>query len=334
MHLAHEVVGTEHLADRKGEREGYAHGQPFGYGHDDQRHGDHEVVEDTPSGVETDPRAGREGIDAEEQADGGDGGENENTEHEPEHPAEFFDGGGQLFRFAGEIKGVVNDRHPYFDERDGGSGEHGSEQADLAEGEVVLPVEYVFEEQGEEGHEGQGEADHSDQFGEAVELTVQGGNLFGFDGSLTGHFAEFGGVADADHARDAVAVDNGGAAQHMIAGIGGVFFELFGMYGLRGRGFAGEVGFVDLQRHGFEQFGVGGHFVAGFEQNDVAHDDLFLADFAHLSVADDAHGTVVVHLVEDVEFPGGIDFKPKGDAGSQENGAEDADGLVVFAVHE
>ena len=45
VHLAHEIVGFEHPPHRERQREGDAHRQPFGNGHDDHRHRDHEAVE-------------------------------------------------------------------------------------------------------------------------------------------------------------------------------------------------------------------------------------------------------------------------------------------------
>ena len=46
VHPPHQVVGPEHAPHRHGERQGDAHGQPLGHGHDDDGHRNHEEVQD------------------------------------------------------------------------------------------------------------------------------------------------------------------------------------------------------------------------------------------------------------------------------------------------
>ena len=173
-----------------------------------------------------------------------------------------------------------------------------------------------------------------DQLGQPFELAVEGGILFCLHRRLGGHTPELGGVSHANHPGDAVSLDDARPAQDEVPGVGGIGPELLGMDGLKGGGLAGQVGFVDLQGHGFEQLRIGRHLVAGFEQDDVADHDLPFPHLAHLSVADHPHRGIVVHLVEEVEFAGGIDFEPERDAGGQKNGAEYPDGFIIFAVDE
>ena len=45
VHPTHQVVSPEHAPHRHGERQGDTHGQPFGYGHDDDGHRNHEEVQ-------------------------------------------------------------------------------------------------------------------------------------------------------------------------------------------------------------------------------------------------------------------------------------------------
>ncbi len=52
VHLAHEVVCPEHAPHVERKAESNAHGQPFRNGHDDERHGHHEVFQDDVGDVE------------------------------------------------------------------------------------------------------------------------------------------------------------------------------------------------------------------------------------------------------------------------------------------
>ena len=112
----------------------------------------------------------------------------------------------------------------------------------------------------------------------------------------------------------------------MVGGVGGIFIEIFFAHGLFHQRLACECGFVDLQGNGFDEFAVGGDFVARVEDYDVAHHDVALRHFGDGAVlaAHHLHGVFVAHLVENVERPVGADLKPEGDARGEDNGEEDA----------
>ena len=41
MHAAHQIIGLEHAAHGVGQAQRDSHGQTFGYGNDNERHGNH-----------------------------------------------------------------------------------------------------------------------------------------------------------------------------------------------------------------------------------------------------------------------------------------------------
>ena len=243
MHLAHQVVGLQHAAHAQGQREGDAHGQTLGDGHDDERDGYHHRLEQI--GHEVDPPERFQAVE-------------------------------------------IGDEAPHQDE----TGQHVAHLRDDSAQAVELVVERRLDA--------------------VVDL---GGHK---------HFAVLGGVAHVGHAHQAVTVDDGGAAQHAVGGIGGVFVEVLRPHRLFDDGLARERRLVDLHRHGFDELSVGRYLNARVEHDEVAHNDVALGHLLHMAVAHHLHGIVIVHLVEHVEGTVGLHLEPEADARGQHDGHEDA----------
>ena len=115
--------------------------------------------------------------------------------------------------------------------------------------------------------------------------------LAGFAGQQRGDFPQFGLHAGGHHqaARAAVADDRSlvGHVEAVAQRQGGFFQPRHPFLGrLR---FAGQRGFIHLERRQFQQAQVGRHHVAGFEQDDIARHQLDRRDFPDRAIAD--HGS-------------------------------------------
>ncbi len=90
-------------------------------------------------------------------------------------------------------------------------------------------------------------------------------------------------------------------------------------HGLR---FAGQRGFIDAQLARLEQAQIGGHFVAGGEQHDVADYHLFRRDLAALAVAQ--HRRIErQHVADGVQRALGLAFLDHADDGVDQHHAND-----------
>ena len=176
---------------------------------------------------------------------------------------------------------------------------------------------------------GHGVAHLRDNGAESVELVVERRFYRVVDLRRHEYAPVFRLVAHGGDAHHAVPVHHRRAAQGMVGGVGGIFVKIFFAHGLFHQRLACECGFVDLQGNGFDEFAVGGDFVARIEDYDVAHHDVALRHFRDGAVlaAHHLHGVFVAHLVENVERPVGADLKPEGDARGEDNGEEDAGGF-------
>ena len=163
-----------------------------------------------------------------------------------------------------------------------------------------------------------------DYSAEAVELLVKRRFHAVVDLRSYEHFSVLRCVAHLRYPAETVTVDHGCPAQDVIRRVGGFFVEVLRPDGLLHYRLAREGRFVHLQRYGFEQVAVGGHFVARVEHHKVVYDDVAARHFGRMAVPDDLDGLVVVHLVEHVERLVSFDFEPKADTRGQHYGNEDA----------
>ena len=167
-------------------------------------------------------------------------------------------------------------------------------------------------------------ADFGNDVAQSVKLYVERCTLAVVDLCSCEHFAILCGIAHSDDAHNAMAVHHGGAAHGVVGRVGGFIVKVGCVARFLYDGFAGECGFVDLQRNTFQQLSVRRHFHTRSEHHDVAHHDVAFGHFCYASVADGLHGVVIVHLVQDVESAVGFHLKPKADARGQNDGNEDA----------
>lgn len=134
-------------------------------------------------------------------------------------------------------------------------------------------------------------------------------------------------VADGQHAHDAVALHGLGALHDVVGGIGGVGVGVGGVGALGAHRFAGQRRFVHVQVDGLDQLAVGGHLLAGIDDDEVAHDDVAAGHLRELAIAIDLDGLVVIDLVEEGKLLVGLPFEVEGQTGGQQDGHEDAGGL-------
>ena len=69
---------------------------------------------------------------------------------------------------------------------------------------------------------------------------------------------------------------------------------------------------------------IGRHLVAGFENHDVAHHNVFTGHRCDISVAKHLHGHIVVHLIEHLKFFVGIHFHEETHESGKSDGDENA----------
>ena len=79
-----------------------------------------------------------------------------------------------------------------------------------------------------------------------------------------------------------------------------------------------------MEGNGFQQFAVGGNFLASLQQNGIAHHHVFARYLHRAAVPYGLYRLVVVHLVEQGKFFVGFQFKNKSQSGGQQYGDEDA----------
>ena len=84
---------------------------------------------------------------------------------------------------------------------------------------------------------------------------------------------------------------------------------------------------IHIQRHGLQQLDVSRNLLARLYENDVTHHHVLAQDGRGMPVTHHLHLLLVIHLVEQVELPVGLQFEDECDACSQHDGHEDADGF-------
>ena len=140
-----------------------------------------------------------------------------------------------------------------------------------------------------EGEDEHADAQHQDaeDSAELAQLPLQGGLPLLRLGQGVGDLAHLGGHAGLAHHGPAAAVDHGGAhVEHTVAVAQGNL-ALAGDGGdllLHRHALAGEGGLLGLQAGALDDAAVGGHGVAGLQDDDVAGDQLVAAEHDHLSV--------------------------------------------------
>ena len=218
-------------------------------------------------------------------------------------------------------------------------GHHEVFQYDVGNVKPLVPVRHlvclqvgveVFRGEDDEGECRDGEACLSDEVGQFRKLDVQRSLFLALFGGLPRHFAYFGGVAHALYDHRAVPVGDGGSPHHAVRGIRGFLVEVGFVGRLVHHQLSGQARFVDLQRDGFDELSVGRDFLAGVQDDDVADHDVLAGYFVDFAVSDDGDGRLLTHLVEQVELLVGVVLEVEADAGGQEDGEEDADGLGVL----
>ena len=135
--------------------------------------------------------------------------------------------------------------------------------------------------------------------------------------------------ADDDAEASSVGDESAGEGEAEAVAEVGVFGDGVGVFFHR-HGFAGEEGFVDAQAVAFEEAEVGGDAVTGFEQDDVAGDELGGVEGLFVSVAAD-HGFRRKHGADGIEGFFGFAFLDDADEGVDEDDAEDDAGVDPFA---
>ena len=127
-------------------------------------------------------------------------------------------------------------------------------------------------------------------------------------------------------------IDYGRTTQHTVGGIRGLFVKVSfdGRFG--NHRFAGQIRLIYLQRNSLEQRTVGRHFLARFQNDDIAHHHILAGYFLYVSVANYLDQRFFVDGVQQVELLVGIVFKEEADTRSQQNGGNDTDGFGVFVL--
>ena len=82
-----------------------------------------------------------------------------------------------------------------------------------------------------------------------------------------------------------------------------------------------------MKRNRLQQLTIGRDLITCLNDDDIAHNNIPLADLASISVTDDLHQFVVVHLVEDGKLTVRLQLKHESQARSQEDGNEDSNWL-------
>ena len=189
-------------------------------------------------------------------------------------------------------------------------------------GEIEIDEELAHDDQC-----GEHIADLRDEAAEAVELLVERRAHAVVDLRGNKHLTVLGMVADGFDLVQAVALHHLGAPEHAVGGVGRIFIEFIGVGALVGDGLTGERRLVDAEAHRLDQGAVGGYLHARVEDDEVAHDDVFLRHCRGIAVADNLDRLVVVDLIENGKLLVGLHLEIEGDARGQEDGNEDADGL-------
>ena len=144
------------------------------------------------------------------------------------------------------------------------------------------------------------------------------------------HLSAFGGIAHGGDFHNSVAFDNLSPFENFVGGEGGLGVGVGGVDTLGANGFAGEGGLIHIERHCFQQSAVGGYFLSGGKQNDVAHNNIAAGNFCDMSLADNLHRFVVVDFVEDGELTFGAKFENEAEAGGEQNGHDNAGRLEEY----
>ena len=176
---------------------------------------------------------------------------------------------------------------------------------------------------------GNGVAHLGDEVGKGVELLAQGGGFAVFHLGGLKHFAAGGVVAHGKHTGHAVAFHHRTTFHYVVGGIGCITVKLFGTGGLGAKGLAGERRFVHGEVHRAQQFGIGGHLLAGFQQDDVAHHKIATGHLTDVVVAHHLHGGVVVDFVKALEGFLVLGFQHVRHGGCQQHGGGNAHQLEV-----
>ena len=97
-------------------------------------------------------------------------------------------------------------------------------------------------------------------------------------------------------------------------------------------GLAGECGFIGKEVIGRNQPAVRGQGVAGFQQDQVADNDIAGRDRCRVPVADDLDRDIVPVGIQDIEFFAAPVFVEERNTGREENSNDDPDGVKEAAA--
>ena len=127
-----------------------------------------------------------------------------------------------------------------------------------------------------------------------------------------------------------IALKNGASAQQQVHGIGGFMARNACFVRLPRRRLAGERTLVDGEGETLDYGTVGWHFLAGFQNHDVAYHDIATSHLRDMTRAQDLDHSAVVALVEQTELLVGIDFYQKAHQRGQHDSQKDAQGLKEY----
>ena len=164
------------------------------------------------------------------------------------------------------------------------------------------------------------------------QLLIQRRRLFAGYGRLLGYPPRFGAVAHSLDDHLAVTVHDGRTAQQRIGRIGRLGIEKAFVGSLVHLRLARQRRFIDLERYGLHQLTVRRDRFAILDIHQVAHDHIASGHLGHLPVADDLDRNVVIHQIEPLEPPHGVQFEEKADTSGQNDGADNSDGFQELPI--
>ena len=128
------------------------------------------------------------------------------------------------------------------------------------------------------------------------------------DLDITVNLSVFGTVPHPLDTHRGVTLDDGACTQQLVNGVSRLRWPCIGMMVFPCRRLAGEGTLVDGEVETVDEDTIGGHFLAGVQQDNVAHHDVATRHLGDMAVAHHFHVDMVIGLVEQAEFLVGIDL--------------------------
>ena len=162
----------------------------------------------------------------------------------------------------------------------------------------IINQNYIFNKEDSKCKTGYRETDFSYEIGKFCKLNIQWGWLSTLLRTLAGYFPNFRSITYRLYTHNSMSINYRCSAQHTIGSISGFFIKIGFYNSLGNHRLTCKIGFVYLQRDGFQQLTVSRDFLSGFQNNNIADYHILTGNLLYTSVTNNLHQGFLVYRIQ------------------------------------